>query len=81
VCDLKLMLRRSASGLALPDVPLKLDRGPAQYPRRFRVAGLGGEAAALFLYFGEGFWLKARTAGCSKLLARGCSAAIRLRLQ
>jgi hypothetical protein len=36
-------------------MPLKVVCGPAEYPGRFGVADLGGETAALFLYFCEGF--------------------------
>jgi hypothetical protein len=50
------MLRRDGFPLTLPDKLLDIVCGPAKYPGDFRVAALGGKAAALFLYFCKCFW-------------------------
>jgi hypothetical protein len=53
---------------AFPIVPLKIVCKLAEYPRHLRVADLGCEAAALFLYFRQGLCAIRHDSGKLKLL-------------
>jgi hypothetical protein len=52
--------------LAFLGVPFKVVCESREYPRHFRVANIGGEMAALFLYFRQGLWAFRHDSGMLK---------------